>query len=99
MVSAMKDNIAISDQVYLLDYAKNAKIANGTTIVIRGLETLVPKIPTIAENVWTDTLTYWPVMEAKLNGALDIMIASKRLHQDFPNLKAVQTLAPINWSW
>ena len=99
MVSAMKANTAISDQVYLLDYAKNAKIANGTTIVIQGLETLVPKIPTIAENVWTDTLMYWPVMEAKLNGAPDIMIASKRLPQDFPNLKAVQTLVPINWSW
>ena len=96
MVSAMKDNIAISDQVYLLDYAKNAKIANGTTIVIRGLETLVPKIPTIVENVWTDTLTYWPVMEAKLNGAPeilvpDIMITLKLRPQDLPDLKIVQT--------
>jgi len=58
MVSAMKANIAISDQVYLLDYAKSAKIANCTITDNLVQETLVPKIPTIAENVWTDTLMY-----------------------------------------
>ena len=56
MVIAMKANTAISDQVYLLDYAKNAKTANSFTTENR-IEIVVPKIPTIAENAWTGTLT------------------------------------------